>query len=68
MFPLLLITFVNFVWVGALLPILPYTVIENLCYLEIVMTAILASFELTMVIAKPISGRLSDKVGRQLFY
>ena len=46
MFALLLITFVNFVGIGALIPILPYTVIENLGYSETVMTALLASFAL----------------------
>ncbi|CAI8297634.1 MAG: Tetracycline resistance protein, class B [Rhodospirillaceae bacterium] len=65
MFALLLITFVNFVGIGALIPILPYTVIENLGYSETVMTALLASFALAMFIANPILGRLSDKVGRQ---
>ena len=47
MFALLLITFVNFVGIGALIPILPFTVIENLGYSETVMTALLASFALT---------------------
>ncbi len=40
MFALLLITFVNFVGIGALIPVLPYTVIENLGYSETVMTAL----------------------------
>ncbi len=65
MFALLLITFVNFVGIGALIPILPYTVIENLGYSETVMTALLASFALAMFVANPILGRLSDRVGRQ---
>jgi MFS family permease len=65
MFALLLITFVNLVGIGALIPILPYTVIENLGYSETVMTALLASFALAMFIGNPILGRLSDKVGRQ---
>ena len=65
MFALLLITFVNFVGIGALIPVLPYTVIENLGYSETVMTALLASFALAMFIANPILGRLSDRVGRQ---
>ena len=65
MFALLLITFVNFFGIGALIPILPYTIIENLGYSETVMTALLASFALAMFIANPILGRLSDKVGRQ---
>ena len=65
MFALLLITFVNFVGIGALIPVLPYTVIENLGYSETVMTALLASFALAMFVANPILGRLSDRVGRQ---
>lgn len=65
MFALLLITFVNFVGIGALIPVLPYTVIENLGYSETVMTALLASFALAMFIANPILGRLSDRTGRQ---
>ena len=65
MFALLLITFVNFVGIGALIPVLPYTVIENLGYSETVMTALLASFALAMFIANPFLGRLSDRTGRQ---
>ena len=65
MFALLLITFVNFVGIGALIPVLPYTVIENLGYSETVMTALLVSFALAMFIANPILGRLSDRTGRQ---
>ena len=65
MFALLLITFVNFVGIGALVPVLPYTVIENLGYTETVMTALLASFALAMFIANPILGWLSDHTGRQ---
>ena len=65
MFALLLITFVNFVGIGALIPVLPYTVIENLGYSETVMTALLASFALAMFIANPILGRLSDRTGRR---
>ncbi len=65
MFGLLLIVFVNFVGIGALIPILPYTVIENLGYSETVMTALLASFALAMFIANPILGRLSDRIGRE---
>jgi len=65
MFALLLITFVNFVGIGALIPVLPYTVIEHLGYSETVMSALLASFALAMFVANPILGRLSDRVGRQ---
>ena len=41
---LLMIVFSNFVGIGALIPILPYTVIDQLGYSEIVMTSLLASF------------------------
>ena len=53
MFALLLVTFVNFVGIGPLILILPYTVIENLGYSETVMNALLASFALAMFIANP---------------
>ncbi len=65
MFGLLLIVFVNFVGIGALIPVLPFTVIENLGYSESVMTALLASFALAMFIANPVLGRLSDRFGRR---
>ena len=62
---LLLIVFIDFVGIGALIPILPYTVIDELGYSETVMTALLASFSLAMFIGNPILGRLSDKLGRK---
>lgn len=62
---LLLIVFIDFVGIGALIPILPYTVIDELGYSETVMTALLASFSLAMFIGNPILGRLSDKFGRK---
>ena len=62
---LLMIIFINFVGIGALIPILPYTVIDQLGYSEIVMTSLLASFSLAMFIGNPILGRLSDKIGRK---
>ena len=43
MFALLLITFVNFVGIGALIPVLPYAVIEHLGYSETVMSALLVA-------------------------
>ena len=62
---LLLVVFIDFVGIGALIPILPYTVIDELGYSESVMTALLACFSLAMFIGNPILGRLSDKMGRK---
>ena len=62
---LLLVVFIDFVGIGALIPILPYTVIDELGYSETVMTALLACFSLAMFIGNPILGRLSDKFGRK---
>ena len=62
---LLMVVFINFVGIGALIPILPYTVIDQLGYSEIVMTSLLASFSLAMFIGNPILGRWSDKIGRK---
>ncbi|MBT5729652.1 MAG: MFS transporter, partial [Alphaproteobacteria bacterium] len=41
---LLLVVFINFVGIGALIPILPFTVVDQLGYSESVMTLLLASF------------------------
>ncbi len=62
---LLLIVCINFVGIGALIPILPYTVIETLGLPASVMTLLLASFAFAMFIANPILGRLSDHFGRR---
>ncbi|MGC6516680.1 MAG: MFS transporter [Candidatus Puniceispirillaceae bacterium] len=62
---LLLIVFIDFIGIGALIPILPYTVIDELGYSASVMTALLACFSLAMFIGNPILGRMSDKVGRK---
>ena len=62
---LLLIVFINFVGIGALIPILPFTVIDGLGHSEIVMTALLASFAFAMFVANPLLGRLSDLLGRR---
>ena len=62
---LLLVVFIDFVGIGALIPILPYTVIDELGYSETVMTALLACFSLAMFIGNPLQGRLSDKIGRK---
>ena len=62
---LLLIVFINFVGIGALIPILPFTVIDGLGHSEVVMTALLASFAFAMFLANPVLGRLSDRLGRR---
>jgi MFS family permease len=62
---LLLVVFINFVGIGALIPVLPYTVIETLGLSASVMTMLLASFAFAMFISNPILGRLSDHVGRR---
>lgn len=65
MFALLLVIFINFVGIGALIPILPYTVVDTLGQSATVMTALLASFALAMFVANPILGWLSDRIGRR---
>lgn len=65
MLVLLLIVGINFIGVGALIPVLPYTVIEMLGLPASVMTMLLASFALAMFVANPILGRLSDHYGRR---
>ena len=65
MVALLLVVFVNFIGIGALIPVLPFAVIEELGYSETVMTALLASFALAMFIGNPLQGRLSDFAGRK---
>ena len=62
---LLFIVCINFIGIGALIPILPYTVIETLGLPASVMTLLLASFAFAMFIANPILGRLSDFYGRR---
>ena len=62
---LLLIVGLNFIGVGALIPILPYTVIETLGLPASVMTLLLASYAFAMFVANPIQGRLSDHFGRR---
>jgi len=63
---LLMIVCINFVGVGALIPILPYTILETMGQPASVMTLLLASFALAMFVANPILGRLSDYFGRRL--
>lgn len=65
MVALLLVVFVNFIGIGALIPVLPFAVIEELGYSETVMTALLASFALAMFVGNPLQGRLSDFIGRK---
>ena len=48
MLVLLLVVFVNFVGIGALIPVLPYTVIETLRLSATAMTLLLASFAFAM--------------------
>lgn len=62
---LLFIVCINFIGIGALIPILPYTVIETLGLPASVMTLLLASFAFAMFVANPILGRLSDFYGRR---
>ena len=63
---LLLVVFINFVGIGALIPVLPYTVIETLGLSATVMTLLLASFAFAMFLSNPFLGRLSDYIGRRL--
>ena len=65
MIVLLLVVFVNFVGIGALIPVLPYTVIETLGLSATTMTLLLASFAFAMFLSNPLLGRLSDHVGRR---
>ena len=62
---LLLVVFINFVGIGALIPVLPYTVIETLGLSASVMTLLLASFAMSMFLSNPLLGRLSDHIGRR---
>ena len=63
---LLFIVGINFVGVGALIPALPYAVIETMGMPASAMTLLLASFAFAMFVANPILGRLSDHYGRRL--
>ena len=62
---LLLVVFMNFVGIGALIPVLPYTVIETLGLSAMVMTLLLASFAMAMFLSNPLLGRMSDHIGRR---
>ena len=62
---LLLIVGINFVGVGALIPVLPYAVIDTMGMPASIMTLLLASYAFAMFLANPILGRLSDHYGRR---
>ena len=62
---LLLIVGINFVGVGALIPVLPYAVIDTMGMPASVMTLLLASYAFAMFLANPVLGRLSDYYGRR---
>ena len=62
---LLLVVFVNFVGIGALIPVLPYAVIDVAGGSETLMAFLMASFSLAMFIGSPVLGALSDRLGRK---
>jgi MFS family permease len=62
---LLLVVFVNFIGVGALIPILPYAVIDVAGGTETTMALLMASFALALFIGSPVLGMISDRVGRR---
>jgi len=62
---LLLVVFINFVGVGALIPVLPYAVIDEAGGSEFSMAMLMASFALAMFIGAPVLGSLSDRIGRK---
>ena len=62
---LLLVVFVNFVGVGALIPVLPYAVIDEAGGSEFSMAMLMASFALAMFVGSPILGSVSDRIGRK---
>ena len=61
---LLLIVFVNFVGIVALIPVLPYAVIDEAGGSETIMALLMASFAFAMFVGSPILGALSDRLGR----
>ncbi len=62
---LLLVVFVNFIGVGALIPILPYAVIDVAGGSETIMALLMASFAIAMFFGAPILGMISDRIGRR---
>ena len=65
MISLLLVVFVNFVAIGALIPVIPYAVIDVAGGSETLMAWLMASFSLAMFVGAPILGSLSDRYGRK---
>ena len=57
MLTLLIVVFTNFVGIGALITVLPYTVIETLGLSATVTTLLLASFAKAMFLSNPLLGR-----------
>jgi len=66
MFILLFIVLVNFVGLGALIPIIPFAVTQVTGASETLLTLLLAEFALASFLFNPIWGRLSDLFGRKL--
>ena len=62
---LLLVVFVNFVGIGALIPVLPYAVIDVVGSSETIVALLMASFAFATFIGAPILGSLSDRFGRR---
>lgn len=62
---LLLVVFVNFIGVGALIPILPYAVLDVAGGSETMMALLMASFAIAMFVGAPLLGMISDRVGRR---
>lgn len=62
---LLLIVFVNFIGIGALIPVLPYAVIDEAGASETVMALLMASFAFAMFAGAPVLGSISDRFGRK---
>ena len=62
---LLLVVFVNFVGIGALIPVIPYAVVDVGGGNATVMSWLLACFSIFMFIGSPILGSLSDRYGRK---
>ena len=62
---LLLVVFVNFVGIGALIPVIPYAVIDVGGGNATVMSWLLACFSISMFVGSPVLGALSDRYGRK---
>jgi len=64
MFPIFLITFVDLVGFGLLIPLLPFIVQRTGASMEVI-TIVLGLYSLVQFLAAPIWGRISDKWGRK---